>query len=402
MSAPSAGALLGGLHQGGGGRPRVAVVTSSFGKHSGEKPTAIRLLAGALALSSDVSVVSLEETGDRPATERTEGIFPVHAVASASGEPRLAEILTAALARRPRLPSSTPLSDIAAERLLDLERRPPEAALRLLSRLRPDVVLLTGLESLALLDPLAEAAARPRLVVFPLAGPDGRLASPFALAPVRQADAVLAASRGERVVLEQAGIAHSRLRQIRIPFPVNPQAADSVLAGTASFGPYVVVIAGWHEDPAWARAPGHDYIRSVAGDVSVAEVRHGRWLVSERGRHFRVKWPASRMNLWRLMASAIATMDVRPPGPVGRETLESLLFATPVVVPAGSVAAEHAELSNGGLWYDSIGEGLEALAQFVEDRGEAAEFGRAGREWALREHSDTERFVSEATEAVVA
>lgn len=385
-----------------GDRRSIAVVTSSWGANWGEKQTAVRLLAGALALSCDISIVSLEDEARPQADTEMDGIFPVHRVPSATPEPLLAEVLTAALARRPRIPSLTPLSDVAARRLVQLEQRPSEAAGDVLSRLRPDVVLFAGLEGLPLLEPLSRSDWRPRLVVFPLAGPDRRLASAAAAAPLRAADAVVAVSGGERLALEEGGLAAPRLRELRLPFPVNEQAAASVLAGTSSFGPYVVVIAGWHEDPASAPAPGHDYIRAVTGDVSVAEVRHGRWLVSERGRHFRVRWPASRINLWRLMASAIATMDLRPPGPIGREVIESLLFATPVVVPAGSVAAEHAAASNGGLWYDSVGDGLEALAFFVGDAARASRFGEAGRKWAVREHGDTERFVAEATRAVVA
>ena len=59
----------------------------------------------------------------------------------------------------------------------------------------------------------------------------------------------------------------------------------------------------------------------------------------------------SRPNLWKLLLAAEVCLDLRPQGIVARETIESLLLGTPVVVPEGTVAAEHAERSNGGLWY---------------------------------------------------
>ena len=94
------------------------------------------------------------------------------------------------------------------------------------------------------------------------------------------------------------------------------------------------------------------------------------------------------------MSHAEVCLDLRPQGVVGRETLESLLLGTPVVVPEGTVAAEHAERSNGGLWYRDYSE-LFAHGQGDPGQRVAAGFSlEQGREWAERVHGDQRRFSS--------
>src|ERR1700688_319784 len=67
----------------------------------------------------------------------------------------------------------------------------------------------------------------------------------------------------------------------------------------------------------------------------------------------------TRMDLWRLLAFARVIVDPRPGGIVARECVESLLLGTPIVVPAGGAAGEHAEL--GGATYRDVAELLGAV-----------------------------------------
>jgi len=387
-------------------RRRAAVVMAEWGAHSGEVPSAVRAVAGALALSHDVAVVSLDDRGDLrslPPRLSEDGIFPVHSVAAAACEARLPAILTTALAlgavRGSRRAGTLP--DLATRRLIGMQSRHSPEALERLDKLAPEVVVLAGVESLWIAEALPVGPDRPRVVALPLLGTDERLASDAMATLAEVADAIGAVSPAEeRLLRESAGRRDPTLvKRLHVAFPVNGQASHSRLAGIASFGRYLLVISGWPEgDPSAVAGMPHDYLRSVLGPVSVAEVRKGRWLVSEEGRHFEVPWAPSRMNLWRLMAGAVATVDLRRQGPVGREAVESLAFGTPVVVPAGSVAAELAAASNGGLWYEAPGELLDQAGWLLAHEAERLAMGRAGRELVVREHGDTDRFVHECEE----
>ncbi|MGO9197573.1 MAG: glycosyltransferase [Acidimicrobiales bacterium] len=388
-------------------RSLVAIVVAGWGLDWGERRMAIRLVAGAIALNADVVVVSLDDrshSDNLPPWRRWDGIFPIHSSTARPPSPRLGQVLRASLARQPGSPSSrASLSETIASQLLATDAQPSSEALGILDHLKPDVVVLAGVETLWMAVALPLGASRPRVIVLPLLGNDAALSSD-AMKPLSEiVDAVGAFSVAEhRLLSESVGSRHPEiLHRLRLSFPVNRQAAHSGLAGVASFGRYLLVISGWPDEPQSGVGPPHDYLRAVLGDISVAEVRRGQWLVTEHGRHFDVPWSSTRMNLWRLMAGAVVTIDVRPPGPIGREAIESLLFGTPVVVPAGSVAAEHAKASNGGLWYSAPGEMIAAARHLVDNETEREAFGRAGREWAEREHDDTERLVDDLTRIVL-
>lgn len=395
--------LAPGLAEGRESRTNVAIVTAGWATDWGEQRSAVRLLAGALALEADVCVISLDDRSNpltAPPRRYFDGIFPIHSATAPPAEHRVAAIVGAAIERQPG--ASAEMGETAARGLLRLRGQPSSEALGILDHLRPDVVVLAGAETLWMGEALPVGPQRPRVVVLPLLGTDIALASP-ALRPFGQiADAVGAFSDAELGLLRESIGSAAEVQRLHLALPVNRAAASGGLAGTLSFGRYLLVLSGWpDDDPGTGVCPPHDYLREVLGDVSIAEVRHGGWLVSERGRRFHVAWAPSRMNLWRLMAHAAVTLDVRPPGPIGRETIESFTFATPVVVPAGSVAAEHAAAANGGLWYATPGEMLDQVGHLLDDDDLRLGLGRSGQDWAALHHGDTEAFVGEALRLVL-
>ncbi|MGH9296969.1 MAG: glycosyltransferase [Acidimicrobiales bacterium] len=383
-------------------RARVTIVVAGWGKDWGERRTAVRLVAGALALSCDVSIVSLDHGGDsiiRQPRKSFDGIFPVHSAAATGGSDRIAALASAALGRRR---GDAGIPEIASRQLLKLRFRVSSEVHEILAELKPDVVVLAGDETLWMAEALPVGPDRPRVVVLPLLGTSPILSSPALGRFTEIADAIGSFSDHERRLLEGHHVKQGCLRRLHVALPVNREAVRGGLAGTASFGQYVLFISGWPTDEALAgQCPPHEYVRAAVGDVSIAEVRHGGWVVSEKGRRFDVLWTPSRMNLWRLMARAVATVDVRPPGPIGREAIESLMFGTPVVVPSGSVAAEHAAASNGGLWYGSPGEMLDQVRYILDHEDARDALGRSGRLWAEEHHGDTESFVEEATRLIL-
>lgn len=388
-------------------RGRVAVVVSGWGSDWGERRATVRLVAGSLALDAEVVVVSLDDRAETAATElprrRFDGIFPIHSAAAEVRRTAFARFVRAGLEIRSGADGVLP--EFAAKKLLEAYSQPSSEALRMLDDLQPDVVVLAGVETLWMARALPVGADRPRVVALPLLGTD-QLLSSAALAPLAGAvDAVGTFSDAEHI-LSAKSIGNERpeiLHRLAASFPVNRPGAEAGMAGMATFGRYVLMISGWPDDEHEGNhAPQHEYLRAAVGDVSVAEVRRGRWLVTERGRRYDVPWVASRMNLWRLMARAVVTLDVRPGGPIGREAVESMLFATPVVVPAGSVAAEYAKAANGGLWYASTTEMVDQVRYLLERNEERQRFARAAQEWAEREHTDTGRMVTDVTRLVFA
>ncbi|MDA8038586.1 MAG: glycosyltransferase [Actinomycetota bacterium] len=384
-------------------RQHVVVVAAGWGASSGEAASVTRLMAGAVALHARVSVVSLDDRAGRPGApprRRRDGPFTVHSAQAPASRRQLADLLETSIRRQPH----GELPDAAVRGLLRLSSRPSREALGAVLDLEPDTVVLAGPETFFMGEPLPVGTGRPRVVVLPLGGRPELLGS-HALRPlVAAADAVVAVSETERsrlAPLLPAG-REDRLRLVRPVYPVNRGAAAAGMAGMASFGRYLLVLSGFPPDePSSGRCPAHDYLRQVLGPISVVEVCHGRWRVTDAERRHDVVWPANRMNLWRLMARAAATLEVRPAGPVGREAIESLLFATPVVVPAGTVAAEHAAASNGGLWYRDPGEMLDALKALLDDGALRDAIGSQGRRWAERQHGDMAAFAEEATVAVL-
>ncbi|MGH9292591.1 MAG: glycosyltransferase [Acidimicrobiales bacterium] len=352
-------------------RPRLVLVTRRWGANWGERNAAVRSFVGAAALRAEVSVVSLEDpppAGRVPL--RYDGLFPVHSVPVgadlSSGEPsELADALQTALG------------------------------------LRPQVVVLAGGGALPLGGMLWDAFApseRPRIVALPLGDIEH---SGAASALGRYLDAIVAFSEAERALLDELLDPSSPacVRRLRIDLPVNRAAASAGLAGMTSFGRFVLVISAFpDDDPGTGTCPPHEYLRQVLGGISIAEACRHRWLVTGGDREHRVVWAPNRMNLWRLMARAEVTLDVRPPGPIGREAIESLRFGTPVVVPAGGAAAEAAAEAGGGLWYRDTGEMVDAVRRLIEDAAMREAMGTAGRAWSERWHGDGGAFVGEVLE----
>jgi glycosyltransferase involved in cell wall biosynthesis len=240
-------------------------------------------------------------------------------------------------------------------------------------------------------------------VLLPLSGDDPVLSSRAFRPVVDQSDAIGAFSGVEykRIAGLLPSGSPSGLHRIRIALPVNRLAATAGMAGVSAFGKYVLIISAFDDDPASGRCPPHDYLRQVFGDVAIAEVRRHGWVVTGPGRRFDITWAPTRMNVWRLMARAAVTVDLRSPGPIGRETIESLRFATPVVVPDASVSAEHAADSNGGLWYRNQGEMADCVRTLLDDETLAARLGDGGERWAERNHGDTDAFVADAIRLVL-
>jgi hypothetical protein len=388
---------------------RVVLVTAQWGESQGEPAAVLRLVAGALSTRAEVEVVALGTAGGSrttagPVRTRLDSVFVVHDVPATRADPALAAVVRAALERS----GSGRFPDIAGPRLAELAGGRAQGLPEQIAVLGPDTVVLAGLETWWLPDALRMPGGGTRVVSLPLLGDDAMGGLPQLRALLTEVDAVGVLSRGDTRHLPTAPAAPGpgpgsapEVIELDVAFAVHRNAAESQIAEMGDFGPYVVLLTGSPPgSPGAVRSPGHDYVRRALGPIAVAEVAAHRWSVSSPGKA--LEMPAgSRTNLWRLLRHAEICIDLRPQGIVARETLESLLLGTPVVVPEGTVAAEWAERSNGGLWYRDYRELFDAAKAILDHPSLRARLGRQGREWARMVHGNQGRFEDQVAQLVL-
>jgi len=174
--------------------------------------------------------------------------------------------------------------------------------------------------------------------------------------------------------------------------PINPLARTGRHTGLGFTG-YLLVLTDRPSRPpvtpptskaAWltARFP-EQYVVVVEGAEAVV------W----KGRALRGAVPIdTRTDLWRLVAHAAMTVDLDPGAIVARECIESLRFGTPIVVPAHSVAARHAQ-AGGGLTFRNVEDMFEAVERLMSPQ-ERECFSRDGAVYADSAFGDPDGFVA--------
>jgi hypothetical protein len=370
-------------------RPVVAIVTRFWGATGNEAVAATRLVAGALARHADVAVVQLDEA--RRSTY-ADSVFEIHRVPVHGANPRRSALLRAALAGQLG-PAGLPAG--AADLLLRYDGRAPDVV-GCLEGLAPDAVVLAGVHQpwdLAALD-VAARSGRPRVLAIPFLGA-GR---PFPTEVVRlvaHADRIGTVHPGERAAL--VSLAPSREQDIEaldLAIGVNRHATAEPLVGVAPYGEYVLLVRRFPPGgPRLARSVNAEMLPPILPGLSVAEVDGENWRICDA--HYSAALPVnpSRVNFSRLVARARATIDVRPPGPVGSIALESMLLGVPVVVPDDSAAQAHVAAANGGLWYRDVGELFDAV-RVVVTGPIGAVLAEQGRAYAQAKHGDIDAFVA--------
>ncbi len=379
---------------------RVALVTAYWGSSLDETTSTTRLLAGALARSARVEVVHLVSPPEPPATVE-DSVFRIHRVPWKGARLLRAGLVRSALSTHD---GGRHVPAVAAALLEELEGS-AEAAADAVADLSPDAVVLAGHHQPWDVSALGTRGSpgAPRVTFVPFLD-DKTALSAAALSRVAQrADVVVVAHSGERraVLASFPARDEGSVVPLGCTFAVNRSAAANRLFGVRYFGAYMLSIRCFPPGgPRWERSVTHEVLRSVVGHVSVAEIDGERWCIGDRENTLELPVSPSRVNLWRLMRHALATVDLRPPGPVGREVIESMLLGTPVVVPDESAAKEHAADSSGGLWYRDVGELADAV-RALADRRVRDRLAVQGKAWADVTHGRMDDFVRRAREIVL-
>jgi hypothetical protein len=379
-------------------RPRVCVVTTHWSEGDDEETFATRSIAGALSRVANVEIVHMAA----PPTENTvyeDSVFRVHRVALRGARPLRAALLRAALGTfdRTRLPGPT------AEIIASYAGSAPEVE-TVLADLAPDAIILAGAHQPWDLSTLGAPGARSaRVVALPFLADLARLREPAAAGVLAAADVVGVLHPGEHAAVKTAtGRPDDEVVPVDLGFALNRSATTQRLFGVRFFGRYILLLRRFPPDGArFERVVTHEVLRDVLEDrVSVAEVDGNVWRVADAENTLVLPVNPTRVNLWRLMAHATFTVDLRPPGVVGREAIESMLFGTPVIAAEGSAAMAHVAAADGGLWYRDAGELLDA-SRVLMDRSLRERLSTQASVYAEAHHGQMDDFVTRTARLVL-
>jgi len=377
--------------------PKVAVLAPRW-HGTDEVRWAVRQVAGALACSSNVHVITTQ--GDRP-RHYEDGVFVVHELATEDrAADRKRDLVLAALgASTYGRVSSGQVSPAPFESedpsLLELlvgtNRDPWRPGSACLSEITPDVVVLTDYRQAGALGVVDNCCTDVHLVLVPLATDmSGMTLSVFAPL-LERADAVLVFTESERRASASL-VGQDKIHLVGLPLAVNQSVNSEPHQHAGGDRDYVLVIPGKPSGSA-SSSPWADLLRTrfparavVAAGSDVLDVYKpgSRPIVAPATR--------STSDLLRLMAWAHLTVDARPGSLFARKSLQSLMLGTPIIVPEGSRAQEHAETGSGGLWFDGPGE-LFSCVEAMLDPEVRDTLGSQGRRYALDRYGSTSSFI---------
>jgi len=271
-------------------------------------------------------------------------------------------------------------------------------------RLAPRVVLIADYGELGAEAVVERSAPEARLVLVPLAGDQPGLGLPYFDAVFERADAIVVATESEAQVVADRSPGHrvgDRIHVVGLPLPRGFARPATGLSPSAMAAPITRPVRPSSLDHQYARLGERVVVvftdTPVGGDD--ARARSARLVAQAQPDVVTLVVGSDVIQCWRRggpegasrgrcefdelgwMQRAILTVDLRPGPLMALRTIASLVAGTPVVVPAGSRARQHAEVSGGGLWFRSVGEMawcVEALSDPVVSR----QFGAQGRQYA--------------------
>jgi hypothetical protein len=212
-----------------------------------------------------------------------------------------------------------------------------------------------------------------------------------------RADSVLAVTEAERTLIADHHGQPDRVHRIGAPLAANPSALSepNTWVGRTE---YVLVLTGVAEDDDDAQNELARLVRMRFPDRPVGVAHTDAFCAWHHGQVTR-GWPIGRSSdLDRLMAWARVTVDLQPGPLLARRCVTSLLYGTPIVVPAASRAREHAQRGRGGLWFDGAAELVWAVEALLDAPTRDAA-SRQGLAYADEEYGSTDRFIDRVARA---
>jgi hypothetical protein len=354
-----------------------------------------RQVAGALACAADVHIITPE--GRRPGAF-VDSVFTVHKLGTpidVRAEIRR-DLLVEGLSRTntsTRLSMSRELMELVDKDLVT----PWLGGAQVLAGLLPDLAVIIGHRNVGALNVLEQHDADLPMVLLALGVAPNSLGFARFDELFERARTVVAVTEAEcDFIAGQHGSA-TTVRRIGAPLTANwsALAEPSLAVGTNN---YALVLTGVALGEDHSEAELSRLLTMRFPDVTIGISHTDAFCVFKQGR-LEKSWPIERSSdLTRLLAWARVTVDLRPGRLFARRCVESLLFGTPIVVPAIGRARDLAERSRGGLWFRSPSELTWCTEALLE--GPARDiFGQQGRSYAEEEFGSTDRFIQRVLES---
>lgn len=390
---------------------RVAVVAANGDDGWSEEALVVRRVCGALACVADVDLL----VAAGAPSEGADGAVRVHRFAAAAVDPRRASALRRALlgpepaespvdcpcAAAVRRAAAAELPVASQEALLVAAGGHSPDLFHHLAGVAYDVVVFAGAATASTYWGMRAVGDRCRRVLLPLAAGEPTLWLRAVDEVVDAADRVVVTSAFEAEVVRGRwpGLKEDRLRTVGFVFQVNGMAKRAAAYGFDG-RPTVLVARDWAQPFALDSLVG--WCDTLVGDFAPRlAVRLAGPGVQAVPRRLRAEFSASRTDVWRWMAHGLCLLDPEPGRLLGREVVESMLFGTPVVVPAaGGATRAHADDGDGGLWYRSYAE-LRACVEALLDDDRRAAIGGQALDYAAHRFGDTDAFVAAVGDAVL-
>ena len=227
-------------------------------------------------------------------------------------------------------------------------------------------------------------------MTIPLAGAGSEHAIACFLSVQPEIETALVFTKREESLI-RASLATAVIHNLGLPLSADPNVArePNTFVGDS---PYLLVVTGSSSDDQILNSEPTSLLRARFMGRTVVFDTTDRLVVWRQGTAQHHPPATRRADRMRLVAWAEAVVDAKPGTIFGRLSLESLLHETPVIVPASSSAREHAQLGNGGLWFEDE-EDLIWCAEALADRPDAEALGLQGRRYAEKRYSGTQAFI---------
>ncbi len=270
---------------------------------------------------------------------------------------------------------------------------PWDGATEVLNAVDPNLVVVVGARSVGARRAI-DAMRSPPPYVLVAADPflDRMMVGHFDYI-MQDAAAVITATEQERRAAIVRGADPSSALLIGPPLPPDPSVLREPNPWVGDTGAVVVFTDEESADLAnLVRLAVPDPPVGIASPWSFAVWHHGR---------LNEGWPPVRhSDINRLLAWAGVVVDLAPDAFLARRSLVALAFGTPIIVPAGTRAAEHAA-AGGGLWFESASELVWTVDALVGSEETRAVLSAQGRAYAAAHYGSTSAFVDAVTQVVL-
>jgi hypothetical protein len=380
------------------GAPRIALLTPRWASGS-EAAWCVRQIAGALACSAEVHVVTTEGCAPR---SYEDGILHVHEIATAPAATTWVkhELLRVADERRLRATRDAARADaghsrsgVIAQLLHQANSEVWRGCDEVLLSVRPDLVLVADHRQTGAVSSASRFSRGVPLVLVPLLGESSPWSSSAMERALESSRVAIAFTEWERAEIA-AAFGDVETHTVSVARAANPSYTTEphpVVVGEE----YVLVVSGSRYDDENDRSRAARLVAASLRPRCTVVVAQDRLTLNTRAETLHGDPVRKSADMGRLIGAARAVVDLRPGRIAALRCIDALRHGTPLVVPSNEdVACEHARLGRAGTWFSDTAE-LFSCVTLVLDDAVHATLGEQGSRYASQRHGSTDAFVGQ-------